>query len=187
MDELDKIPTQNEDTAGQKASDNTNFPDSINPIKKPSCDKSDDGAVDTAGAFNAGNAIDPDNSTVNDSEVTADGKVFGDNAVTGSTETEGTFTAHQTIGAENAATESGTENSVESTAETTAENGQNAQSACQDAAYVQSANPGGQNADTQYAGALRPIHTAASPPALRRSPLWSGIRRALRSVRQPSL
>lgn len=149
MDELDKIPTQNEDTAGQKASDNTNFPDSINPINKACADKADDGAVDTAGAFNAGNAIDPDNSTVNDSEVTADGKVFGDNAVTGSTETEGTFTAHQTNGAENASTESGTENSVESTAE----DGQNAQSACQDAAYAQSANPGGQNADTQYAGA----------------------------------
>lgn len=149
MDELDKIPTQNEDTAGQKASDNTNFPDSINPINKACADKADDGAVDTAGAFNAGNAIDTDNSTVNDSEVTADGKVFGDNAVTGSTETEGTFTAHQTNGAENAATESGTENSIE----TTAENGQNAQSACQDAAYAQSANPGGQNADTQYAGA----------------------------------
>lgn len=149
MDELDKIPTQNEDTAGQKASDNTNFPDSINPINKACADKADDGAVDTAGAFNAGNAIDTVGSTVNDSEVTADGKVFGDNAVTGSTETEGTFTAHQTNGAENAATESGTENSVE----TTAENGQNAQSACQDAAYAQSANPGGQNADTQYAGA----------------------------------
>lgn len=140
MDELDKIPTQNEDTAGQKASDNTNFPDSINPINKACADKADDGAVDTAGAFNAGNAIDTDNSTVNDSEVTADGKVFGDNAVTGSTKTEGTFTAHQTNGAEN---------SVESTAE----NGQNAQSDCQDAAYAQSANPGGQNADTQYAGA----------------------------------
>lgn len=149
MDELDKIPTQNEDTAGQKASDNTNFPDSINPINKACADKADDGTVDTAGAFNAGNAIDTVGSTVNDSEVTADGKVFGDNAVTGSTETEGTFTAHQTIGAENAATESGTENSIESTAE----NGQNAQSACQDAAYAQSANPGGQNADTQYAGA----------------------------------
>lgn len=149
MDELDKIPTQNEDTAGQKASDNTNFPDSINPINKACADKADDGAVDTAGAFNAGNAIDTVGSTVNDSEVTADGKGFGDNAVTGSTETEGTFTAHQTNGAENAATESGTENSIESTAE----NGQNAQSACQDAAYAQSANPGGQNADTQYAGA----------------------------------
>lgn len=149
MDELDKIPTQNEDTAGQKASDNTNFPDSINPINKACADKADDGTVDTAGAFNAGNAIDTVGSTVNDSEVTADGKVFGDNAVTGSTETEGTFTAHQTIGAENAATESGTENSIESTAE----NGQNAQSACQDAAYAQSANLGGQNADTQYAGA----------------------------------
>lgn len=149
MDELDKIPTQNEDTAGQKASDITNFPDSINPINKACADKADDGAVDTAGAFNAGNAIDTDNSTVNDSEVTADGKVFGDNAVTGNTETEGTFTAHQTNGAENAATENGAENSVESTAE----NGQNAQSDCQDAAYAQSANPGGQNADTQYAGA----------------------------------
>lgn len=149
MDELDKIPTQNEDTAGQKASDNTNFPDSINPINKACADKADDGAVDTAGAFNAGNAIDTDGSTVNDSEVTADGKVFGDNSVTGSTETEGTFTAHQTNGAENAATENGAENSVESTAE----NGQNAQSDCQDAAYAQSANPGGQNADTQYAGA----------------------------------
>ena len=149
MDELDKIPTQNEDTAGHKASDITNFPDSINPINKACADKADDGAVDTAGAFNAGNAIDTDNSTVNDSEVTADGNVFGDNAVTGNTETEGTFTAHQTNGAENAATESGTESSVESTAE----NGQNAQSACQDAAYAQSANPGGQNADTQYAGA----------------------------------
>ena len=149
MDELDKIPTQNEDTAGQKASDNTNFPDSINPINKACADKADNGAVDTAGAFNAGNAIDTVGSTVNDSEVTADGKVFGDNAVTGSTETKGTFTAHQTNGAENAATESGTENSNESTAE----NGQNAQSACQDAAYAQSANLGGQNADTQYAGA----------------------------------
>lgn len=152
MDELDKIPTQNEDTAGQKASDITNFPDSINPINKACADKADDGAVDTAGAFNAGNAIDTVGSTVNDSEVTADGKVFGDNAVTGSTETEGTVTAHQTNGAENAATESGTENSIESTAESTAENGQNAQSDCQDAAYAQSANPGGQNADTQYAG-----------------------------------
>lgn len=149
MDELDKIPTQNEDTAGQKASDNTNFPDSINPINKSCADKADDGAVDTAGAFNAGNAIDTVGSTVNDSEVTADGKVFGDIAVTGSTETEGTFTAHQTNGAENAATESGTGNSVESTAE----DGQNAQSACQDAAYAQSANLGGQNADAQYAGA----------------------------------
>lgn len=144
MDELDKIPTQNEDTAGQKASDNTNFPDSINPINKACADKADDGAVD-----NAGNAIDTDNSTVNDSEVTADGNVFGDNAVTGSTETEDTFTAHQTNGAENAATESDTENSIESTAE----NGQNAQSACQDAAYAQSSNLGGQNADTPYAGA----------------------------------
>ena len=149
MDELDKIPTQNEDTAGQKASDNTNFPDSINPINKACADKADNGAVDTAGAFNAGNAIDTVGSTVNDSEATADGKVFGDNAVTGSTETKGTFTAQQTNGAENAATESGTENSNE----TTAENGQNAQSACQDAAYAQSANLGGQNADTQYAGA----------------------------------
>lgn len=158
MDELDKISAKNEDTAGQKASDITNFPDSINPINKAFADKADDGAVDTANAFNAGNAIDTDGSTVNDSEVTAEGKVFGGNAVTGGTETEGTFTAHQRNGAENAATESGTENAIESTADTTAENGQNAQSACQDAAYAQSANPDGQNAgaqgaDTQYAGA----------------------------------
>ena len=60
MDELDTIPTQNEDTAGQKASDNTNFPESINPINKACADKADDGAVDTAGAFNAGNEIDTD-------------------------------------------------------------------------------------------------------------------------------
>ena len=112
MDELDKIPTTKRRYGRTKASDNTNFPDSINPINKACADKADDGAVDTAGAFNAGNAIDTDGSTVNDSEVTADGKVFGDNAVTGNTETQGTFTAHQTNGAENAATESGTENSV---------------------------------------------------------------------------
>ncbi len=67
---------------------------------------------------------------------------------------------------------------LKSTAETTAENGQNAQSACQDAAYAQSANPG-QNADTQYAGTILGMPGVGAYPTRRplASPtgvLWSG-------------
>ncbi len=157
MDELDKTSAQSEDTAGQKASDITDFPDNTNSINDAYADDAADGAADTANAATASNAIDAGNAIADDSAVTdndaitATGAVTGNDAVAGSTETENTFTAHQTSGAENVTAENFTENAAENGQSAQPAYQQNVQNTYQDAAYAQSANLSGQGVNGQGA------------------------------------